>query len=90
MVKGRDFTDICSRNVPANIQGYPTKDETLETIERNLFSPFSCTPGSLSAKTGVFSPFSYIQSSLSAKTGLFSPFSYIPGSLLAKTGLFLC
>ena len=32
----------------------PTKDETSETIVRNLFSPFSCIRGSLKAKTGLF------------------------------------
>ena len=33
-----------------SIQGYPK--ETSETIVRNLFSPFSCSQGSLEAKTG--------------------------------------
>ena len=34
--------------------GLPTKDETSQTIVRNLFSPFSCIQGSLQAKTVLF------------------------------------
>ena len=34
--------------------GLATKDETSETIVRNLFSPFFCIRGLLQAKTGLF------------------------------------
>ena len=34
--------------------GLPTKNETLETMVRNLFSLFSCIKGSLQAKTVLF------------------------------------
>ena len=45
-----------------------TKDEISETTVRNLFSPFSCVQGSLSAKTGLFLWFSKLSKYLIAET----------------------
>ena len=58
----------------------PTKDETSETIVRNLFSPFLFI---------LFSTFLYILFSTFLYI-LFSTFLYILGSYSAETGSFLC